>query len=758
MDSSCASVSIDLMSATNNNKEEDDIDDDLRLVISDEKVSNSPCSSANEEHERKMVEAVPQNSTDASASQHSHITHTRTSKKDSSMNEPFSWSDYLKETGAIAAPAECFFQDPVPPKNKFEVGKKVEVPDPRGNEVQCLATVVSVHSVWVCVRLDGEDASNDQWLICDDDIIKPVGDAEKKGIGLQPPYGFMYNLAVFHKFIENQLKAEDDGTLPAAVSECFTPISYRHHPDGNLFKVGMKCEAIDYKNFNGRPCPATVVAVDGDLITIGYDGWNQAYDTRQRYDSRHIFPVGWSAKAGLEMQPPKRVKGKVKQPILHVDVEEVSSKETPKLAKSASRKTESTKRKSALAPSGAPQARKARSSGKRTPTSEVSSIADQNGDDTLKMIPVDEARVAIVSPLAEDPSTKTPQGSKRGHSRGTTSTEANSTPTGDVGPSVKKEATPSETGASGSSGPVSKPRAKKTIGSSDSSVSVAANIKKATKIRAKASVSDAASHTAGTAHGPPTSLAAPDIILTTEGHSKMTVYINRNCRCEPMLDAARVKALPAQIGPGRVHHVLREVIQQIVNSATQTSAVFSRLEPGTPRIISITAEINNKTYVRAIPTMKSLAASWAYLRAFVSKLDVCPNLITQSPAPCSKCSSPGDDVIFNDIVGDTPPLFPGRISESGDSEDSEDRAVHSSDSMLASWSVARVSGEVEATFGSVVAAKFTQNQIDGKALMLLTTELLIRHLEMPFGPALKMMSFVESLKRKYRRGTPGIAT
>lgn len=46
MDSSCASVSIDLMAATNNNKEEDDIDDDLRLVISDEKVSNSPCSSA----------------------------------------------------------------------------------------------------------------------------------------------------------------------------------------------------------------------------------------------------------------------------------------------------------------------------------------------------------------------------------------------------------------------------------------------------------------------------------------------------------------------------------------------------------------------------------------------------------------------------------------------------------------------------------------------------------------------------------------
>ncbi|VDM29794.1 unnamed protein product [Toxocara canis] len=48
------------------------------------------------------------------------------------MNESFCWPDYLKETGAIAAPHECFFQDPVLPKNKFTVGKKIELPDPRG--------------------------------------------------------------------------------------------------------------------------------------------------------------------------------------------------------------------------------------------------------------------------------------------------------------------------------------------------------------------------------------------------------------------------------------------------------------------------------------------------------------------------------------------------------------------------------------------------------------------------------------------------
>lgn len=45
----------------------------------------------------------------------------------------FSWPEYLKETGAIAAPEDCFYQDPVPPKNNFIIGKKVVVPDPRGN-------------------------------------------------------------------------------------------------------------------------------------------------------------------------------------------------------------------------------------------------------------------------------------------------------------------------------------------------------------------------------------------------------------------------------------------------------------------------------------------------------------------------------------------------------------------------------------------------------------------------------------------------
>ncbi|VDK61645.1 unnamed protein product, partial [Anisakis simplex] len=386
-------------------KLDDDMDDEMRLIIFDEKISNSPCSSANEEHENvsKPSETMscgssvknPEGTTQANSTTTTASGHSKSPKKNlqedqnlfrdrmESLNdlslkvqpapETFSWPDYLQETNSEAAPPEYFFQDPTIPENKFEVGHKIELPDPRGNDVQCIATVVSVHSVWICARLDGEDASNDQWMICDDDRIRPVGDAERKGIGLQPPYGFMYSLASYHKFIENQLKPDKDGTPVIAPDECFAPISYRFHPDSNMFKVGQKCEAVDYKNFNGRPCPATVVEVIGDLITIGYDGWNQAYDTKQRFDSRHIFPMGWSEKAGLEVQPPIRIKGKVKQPILHLEVT---------VADSGSQKN------------ATPKATKSGASGKASSTSRTPSKGGGLVDE--------KSRVAIVNPLPDE--------------------------------------------------------------------------------------------------------------------------------------------------------------------------------------------------------------------------------------------------------------------------------------------------------------------------------------------------------------------
>lgn len=74
-------------------------------------------------------------------------------------------------------------------------------------------------------------------------------------------------------------------------------------PEQNSFQVGMKLEAVDRKNPHFI-CPATVGALRGVEVLVTFDGWRGAFDYYCRYDSRDIFPVGWCALTGDNLQPP----------------------------------------------------------------------------------------------------------------------------------------------------------------------------------------------------------------------------------------------------------------------------------------------------------------------------------------------------------------------------------------------------------------------------------------------------------------------
>ncbi|XP_043360405.1 sex comb on midleg-like protein 2 isoform X4 [Dermochelys coriacea] len=74
-------------------------------------------------------------------------------------------------------------------------------------------------------------------------------------------------------------------------------------PVPNYFKVGMKLEAVDKKN-PYLICPATIGDVRGDEVFITFDGWRGAFDYWCKYDSRDIFPVGWCGLTGDALQPP----------------------------------------------------------------------------------------------------------------------------------------------------------------------------------------------------------------------------------------------------------------------------------------------------------------------------------------------------------------------------------------------------------------------------------------------------------------------
>ncbi|XP_072316403.1 polycomb protein SCMH1-like [Eucyclogobius newberryi] len=209
----------------------------------------------------------------------------------------FSWEKYLKETGGIAAPTSYFKQSLTPPVNEFKAGMKLEAQDPRNTTSTCIATVVGLTGSRLRLRLDGSDNKNDFWRLADSAEIQPIGSCEKSGGMLQPPLGFRLNASSWPMFLLKTLNGAE--MAPSRIFHKQEPPT----PEQNLFQVGMKLEAVDRKNPHFI-CPATVGALRGVEVLVTFDGWRGAFDYYCRYDSRDIFPVGWCALTGDNLQSP----------------------------------------------------------------------------------------------------------------------------------------------------------------------------------------------------------------------------------------------------------------------------------------------------------------------------------------------------------------------------------------------------------------------------------------------------------------------
>ncbi|XP_067896492.1 polycomb protein SCMH1 isoform X5 [Heterodontus francisci] len=210
--------------------------------------------------------------------------------------EHFNWDDYLKQNGEIPAPSHCFRQPRTPPSNEFKIDMKLEAQDPRNVTSICIATVVGITGARLRLRLDGSDNKNDFWRLVDSSDIQPIGTCEKNSGMLQPPLGFRMNASSWPMFLLRTLNGAE--MAPASIFKKEPP-----SPQQNHFKVGMKLEAVDRKNPH-LICPATISEVKADDIFITFDGWRGAFDYWCRYDSRDIFPVGWCGMTGDGLQPP----------------------------------------------------------------------------------------------------------------------------------------------------------------------------------------------------------------------------------------------------------------------------------------------------------------------------------------------------------------------------------------------------------------------------------------------------------------------
>uniref|UniRef100_A0A914DRG8 C2H2-type domain-containing protein n=1 Tax=Acrobeloides nanus TaxID=290746 RepID=A0A914DRG8_9BILA len=245
--------------------------------------------------------------------------------------QPFDWDGFLArenvETGYekyTKAPESVFWQNPVIPENRFQLGRKIALarwrlhPNMKRREAQktwLLATITDKLHSWLGVKLDGTKKDYQYWLVCDDMDIAParrILEEEK----FEPPIRALLEEEAqdYQKFVEKSLKFEPGQEDPSAPEEWFKPLSTAYRPQENLFQPNMFFEAADARDNDGYLRLVKVVKVDGDLVTLcfvrsglGKKNWTE------KYDSRWFFPPGWAAKAGAKFCPPNKPKAKRKR-------------------------------------------------------------------------------------------------------------------------------------------------------------------------------------------------------------------------------------------------------------------------------------------------------------------------------------------------------------------------------------------------------------------------------------------------------------
>ncbi|XP_050182126.1 polycomb protein SCMH1 isoform X2 [Myiozetetes cayanensis] len=628
--------------------------------------------------------------------------HSRPSESPSQYQGHFTWEKYLKETCAIPAPAHCFKQSYTPPANEFKISMKLEAQDPRNTTSTCIATVVGLTGARLRLRLDGSDNKNDFWRLVDSAEIQPIGNCEKNGGMLQPPLGFRLNASSWPMFLLKTLNGAE--MAPVRIFHKEPP-----SPSQNFFKTGMKLEAVDRKNPHFI-CPATIGEVRGSEVLITFDGWRGAFDYWCRYDSRDIFPVGWCSLTGDNLQPPGT---KVVIPKSPLPASEVNS-EKPSMHSST---------KTVL---GHQQGQRRRKTGKK------------RGRTTKALIhhPM-PAPSKSVEPL-KFPRKRGPKpGSKR--KPRTLLNPAPTSPTTST-PEPDTSTVPQD----------------------------AATI-------------------------PSSAMQAPTVCI----------YLNKNGSTGPHLDKKKVQQLPDHFGPARASVVLQQAVQACIDCAYHQKTVFSFLKQGHGGEV-ISAVFDREQHTLNLPAVNSIT----YVLRFLEKL--CHNLRSDNlfgNQPFSQNSHmqrsheydhdrylPGETFVLGD--GLPGPLEPrldpmdsalNSVNSSSHSRSSRDyhlpgyRHLHQPSSLSqgsssalrrlssggsdrylgsrdgprlssrdpSSWTVEEVMQFIRESDPQLGphADLFRKHEIDGKALLLLRSDMMMKYMGLKLGPALKLTYHIDKLKQ-----------
>ncbi|XP_020770358.2 polycomb protein SCMH1 isoform X6 [Odocoileus virginianus] len=211
------------------------------------------------------------------------------------------------------------------------------------------------------------------------------------------------------------------------------------------------------------------------------------------------------------------------------------------------------------------------------------------------------------------------------------------------------------------------------------------------------------------------------------------IYLNKNGSTGPHLDKKKVQQLPDHFGPARASVVLQQAVQACIDCAYHQKTVFSFLKQGHGGAV-ISAVFDREQHTLNLPAVNSIT----YVLRFLEKL--CHNLRSDN------------------LFGNQPFTQTHLSLTTTEYSHSHDRYLPGPDRRDASrlsgrdpssWTVEDVMQfvrEADPQFGPH-ADLFRKHEIDGKALLLLRSDTMMKYMGLKLGPALKLCYHIDRLKQ-----------
>ncbi|XP_034952161.1 polycomb protein Scm [Chelonus insularis] len=277
---------------------------------------------------------------------------------------------------------------------------------------------------------------------------------------------------------------------------------------------------------------------------------------------------------------------------------------------------------------------------------------------------------------------------------------------------------------------------------------------------------------------------------------KVTLYVNHNCSCGPYFDPKKIKATPPQFGSGTISNVIRDVFQTFLMAALSPRQMLSLLKHGEGE--SITLTFDGKPMTFRLPVFLEEEDFYTYIKRQLEDLCACERLLCKRQETCDKCPNPSPSTAAkrdennestaekrrwssensqttSSTVGsatqqqknqstpsptnvDSTLLAPSPAKQAKKSvleleaatstTQSESPASRISSTEPAEWTIEDVIhyiGVIDPVLGQH-ADLFRKHEIDGKALLLLNSDMMMKYMGLKLGPALKICNLVNRIK------------